>query len=169
MSNPSVQCEDLCNLDPACQAYSYNASALSDNVCFLYKGTGCEVTEGWVTGLKGSWTRLPRAYITHVDLRCMSLSEGSAGELRCAEGTVIDKVVFASYGTPRGTCDRFERGDCHLDETQSIIERCVGHSTCNLTEIVPLLRDPCPDRPKTLRAQVSCRGMYCGCGDCCKT
>lgn len=41
--------------------------------------------------------------------------------LHCEEGNVISSIEFASYGTPRGSCEKFSTGKCHASTSLSIV------------------------------------------------
>ncbi|KAK9155177.1 hypothetical protein Sjap_002657 [Stephania japonica] len=42
-------------------------------------------------------------------------------QLRCDDGHVISDIVFASYGTPLGSCQHFSTGHCHTDSSVSVV------------------------------------------------
>ncbi|KAL0360640.1 UNVERIFIED_CONTAM: Beta-galactosidase 3 [Sesamum radiatum] len=43
--------------------------------------------------------------------------------LRCAPGQSISAITFASFGTPTGTCGSFRLGNCHAQNSHSVIEK----------------------------------------------
>ncbi|KAK4390716.1 Beta-galactosidase 5 [Sesamum angolense] len=43
--------------------------------------------------------------------------------LRCAPGQSISAITFASFGTPMGTCGSFRLGNCHAQNSHSVIEK----------------------------------------------
>lgn len=43
--------------------------------------------------------------------------------LRCQDGHTISSITFASFGTPRGSCQRFSRGNCHAPSSMSIVAK----------------------------------------------
>jgi len=51
--------------------------------------------------------------------------------LYCEDGHVISSIEFASYGTPRGSCDGFSIGKCHASNSLSIVSEvklyCLQH------------------------------------------
>jgi hypothetical protein len=51
--------------------------------------------------------------------------------LHCEDGHVISSIEFASYGTPRGSCDGFSIGKCHASNSLSIVSEvklyCLQH------------------------------------------
>ncbi|KAK9081250.1 hypothetical protein Syun_030613 [Stephania yunnanensis] len=42
-------------------------------------------------------------------------------QLQCDDGHVISDIVFASYGTPLGSCQHFSTGQCHADSSLSVV------------------------------------------------
>ncbi|ALH23217.1 Galactose binding lectin domain containing protein [Chrysochromulina ericina virus CeV-01B] len=59
--------------------------------------------------------------------------------LSCPSGETIDKVLFASYGLPRGSCKSGSGGDfkidpkCHDPNSQKIVEgQCLGKNSCTI-------------------------------------
>lgn len=49
--------------------------------------------------------------------------------LQCPNRTRISSVKFASFGTPRGTCGSYSKGECHDPNSISIVEK-VSSDTC---------------------------------------
>lgn len=84
---------------------------------------------------------------------------GTAGEsgnftLTAPAGHVFDKVLFASYGTPDGTCGNFSTGACHAAASQSIVEGLLlGNSSVTLSASNGVFGDPCPGTSKRLYVQ----------------
>ena len=90
---------------------------------------------------------------------------GSAGEntdltLQCPPGGVIGDVLFASYGTPNGTCGHFQIFNCSSPNSMSTVQKaCVGKSSCKIhVSNDDFGGDPCFDIVKHLDVQVTCRG-----------
>lgn len=68
---------------------------------------------------------------------CAVASEGAEIVFDCG-GELISSVNFASFGTPRGSCEAGEHftrvDDCHYTQSESTLEdRCLGQSTCLFT------------------------------------
>lgn len=42
--------------------------------------------------------------------------------LECDAGQEISSIIFASFGTPRGSCSKFRRGPCHAHNSAAIAE-----------------------------------------------
>ena len=61
----------------------------------------------------------------------------------CAEG-VVDKILFASYGTPTGSCGSWAVGACNAANSSAIVTaKCVGKASCSFIANTPLFGDPC--------------------------
>jgi hypothetical protein len=95
----------------------------------------------------------------HIDLSC-----GGPG------GGTIDKVLFASYGTPSGSCtndgqgsNTFTAGSCAANATAiiAIVSReCLGKTSCVLDAATAGMGgDPCVGTIKTLAVAVNCSGI----------
>ncbi|KAK9081360.1 hypothetical protein Syun_031139 [Stephania yunnanensis] len=50
-------------------------------------------------------------------------------QLRCDDGHVISDIVFASYGTPLGSCQHFSTGQCHADSSLSVVSNSYLHGS----------------------------------------
>ena len=98
----------------------------------------------------------PKKGGTHIDLSC-----GGPG------GGTIDKVLFASYGTPSGSCtndgqgsNTFTAGSCAANATAiiAIVSReCLGKTSCALDAATAGMGgDPCVGTIKTLAVAVNC-------------
>lgn len=85
--------------------------------------------------------------------------------LACASGGTFEHVVFASFGTPTGTCGSFKKGTCDASNTTAWVESlCVGKSSCTIPEdptvrntnspLVQALGDPCHNIEKQLAVQL---------------
>ncbi|EPS63867.1 beta-galactosidase, partial [Genlisea aurea] len=76
---------------------------------------------------------------------------------------VISKIIFASFGTPQGSCGSFSHGQCHSRRTHSIIEKaCVGSRSCSVEVSASLFREPCSNSSsngtttRSLAVEASC-------------
>ncbi|XP_065832516.1 uncharacterized protein [Oscarella lobularis] len=82
--------------------------------------------------------------------------DGWNASLSCTLG-VIDKVHFASYGTPQGTCGNFTMGKCNAANTTAFVEKmCVGKKSCMFPVNTETFGDPCVGTAKTFAVQVTC-------------
>jgi hypothetical protein len=66
---------------------------------------------------------------------------------------IFDKILFASYGTPTGTCENFAIGGCHASNTETkLAPLLLGQNTLTLTYVQQdiLFGDPCMGVNKSL-------------------
>ena len=86
---------------------------------------------------------------------CGTASEQSTLTLKCKVGT-IKSVIFASYGTPAGSCGNFQLGMCNSNKSMAVVSAaCVGKTSCTLTATSAAFGgDPCFDTRKQLSAQI---------------
>lgn len=92
--------------------------------------------------------------------KCATAKEGSRIVLSCPAGQTIDSIVFASYGTPEGTCvNGFKIGSCHGANSQGKVEKlCRGKQSCTLNATNGFFGDPCVGTYKRLYIQYTCSG-----------
>ncbi|CAM8905593.1 unnamed protein product [Rhodiola kirilowii] len=78
--------------------------------------------------------------------------------LRCEDGYVISSVEFASYGTPRGKCQKFSKGKCHAPDSLSLVlKACQGKTRCSIgVSNTDFGGDPCKGVVKTLAVEAMC-------------
>jgi hypothetical protein len=103
---------------------------------------------------------------------CGTVNEGSTTTLSCPAGQKISSIVYASYGTPWGTCGGFVNGACQASGTLVAIQSaCLGQATCSVTASNAAFGgDPCPGTAKQLKVQVACAfpdGTPCDDGNLC--
>ncbi len=85
---------------------------------------------------------------------CGTVGESRSFTLTAPAGHVFDKVLFASYGTPDGTCGNFSIGSCHSATSQSVVEGLLlGNSSVTLDASNGVFGDPCPGTSKRLYVQ----------------
>jgi hypothetical protein len=97
--------------------------------------------------------------------------------LKCPGGT-INRIVFASFGNPTGSCiaggSSFQLGSCHSPRSIEVVEKlCLNRGSCELPSSDAIdhfnvsahkpspmaslfLPDPCVGKPKKLAATVQC-------------
>jgi len=81
---------------------------------------------------------------------CQEVAQGGTATLSCPGGSLIKRIVFASYGTPNGSCGSFTYGTCDsasgvndgppnptgaqtLKAEQKLVEdQCIGLATCTV-------------------------------------
>lgn len=93
-------------------------------------------------------------------------AEDQTFTLQCGQGQVIDRIEFATYGTPATTPARFTTIDpkCHYPNSmEAVWSRCVGRQSCSFvagddhcTDVFGSVHDPCPTTTKQLRAVARC-------------
>jgi hypothetical protein len=72
-------------------------------------------------------------------------------------GDVIDQVVFASYGTPSGTCPNFQAGSCNAGNSTSVTQTlCIGKQSCVIFPNTTTFSDPCFGTAKIYDAVLTC-------------
>ena len=79
--------------------------------------------------------------------------------LRCLDaGAVINDIVFASYGTPEGSCGNYHvNASCHASNSSFIAKDfCFGKQSCAVPAITPVFGDPCVGVNKKLVIQARC-------------
>lgn len=90
---------------------------------------------------------------------CDVAAEDAPVSLTCSSGS-ISKVVFASFGTPSGSCDAgLSQGECHAEKSQQLLEQqCLGKAACRVDASNDVFGDPCYQTVKQLTVQVECGG-----------
>jgi hypothetical protein len=92
--------------------------------------------------------------------RCGMTTENKGLKLGgCKGSSVIDKVVFASWGTPIGDCAHglFTDSNCSAPESFSVVEAaCIGKSNCTVMGNSTDMPDPCVGIHKWFAARVHC-------------
>ncbi|KAJ8634269.1 hypothetical protein MRB53_027605 [Persea americana] len=78
--------------------------------------------------------------------------------LQCDNGQRISSIMFASFGTPQGSCQRFSQGDCHAPNSFSVVsEACQGRNNCSIGVSNKVFGgDPCRGVVKTLAVEAKC-------------
>jgi hypothetical protein len=88
---------------------------------------------------------------------CASAKEDAAAMLSCPAGQIIDRVVFASFGDPSGSCGRFSAGQCAATSALSVVEDlCVGRAGCTVLASNGTFGDPCRGMAKSLAIEARC-------------
>jgi len=77
--------------------------------------------------------------------------------LNCPSGK-FSKVIFASFGTPTGTCGSFAISACHSPKSvQVITDSCIGKTTCMVRASSHYYDDPCFGTTKKLAVELACQ------------
>ncbi len=90
---------------------------------------------------------------------CASAAEQGEATLACPSGQTIDGIVFASYGSPTGTCQSFQTTSCNATTSLSTVQAdCEGKSSCTVAANNGVFGDPCPGTQKALFLEAHCSG-----------
>ncbi|GAV84757.1 Gal_Lectin domain-containing protein, partial [Cephalotus follicularis] len=78
--------------------------------------------------------------------------------LHCEQGHIISSIEFVSYGTPRGSCQKFSKGNCHAPNSLSVVSKaCQGRNSCYIGISNTIFGgDPCRGIVKTLAIKARC-------------
>ncbi|KAF7133046.1 hypothetical protein RHSIM_Rhsim09G0058800 [Rhododendron simsii] len=78
--------------------------------------------------------------------------------LQCDDGHKISSIQFASYGTPKGSCQKFSKGNCHAPNSLSVVSQaCEGRNSCSVGISNAVFGDdPCRGTVKTLAVEARC-------------
>jgi len=86
---------------------------------------------------------------------CATAAENSNATLTAPTGKVFTGVVFASYGTPTGTCGAYAKSYCAADATAFATKLCVGKSTCAVGANNGNFGDPCYGTVKKINVELT--------------
>ncbi|XP_015576407.2 beta-galactosidase 16 [Ricinus communis] len=81
-------------------------------------------------------------------------------KLDCPSNTKISNILFASYGTPEGTCgDAYAVGMCHSSSSEAIVQKaCLGQMRCSIPVSSKYFGgDPCSANEKSLLVVAECK------------
>ena len=85
---------------------------------------------------------------------CGSIGENGILTLTAPPGNVFNSIVFASYGTPTGSCGSFAIGSCHAANSNSIVSAAlIGHNSGSIAASNTVFGDPCGGTPKLLAVE----------------
>jgi hypothetical protein len=88
---------------------------------------------------------------------CGTAPENGAVRLSCPSGQIVERVVFASYGTPSGSCGNFSTGACNAAGSVSSVESlCIGRASCTVPASNATFGDPCRSTVKILAVSATC-------------
>ncbi|MEZ0130161.1 choice-of-anchor D domain-containing protein, partial [Flavobacterium sp. LBUM151] len=86
---------------------------------------------------------------------CNMVNEGSVLSLTAPSG-VFTNVLFASYGTPAGSCGSFTMGGCNASNSVSAVSSyLLGQSSANISADNGVFGDPCGGTPKRLAVEAA--------------
>jgi hypothetical protein len=82
---------------------------------------------------------------------CGTANEGGNLTLTAPAGGVFDQIVYASYGTPDGTCGLYTNGACHATGSTSIVSTyLLNNNTGTIPATNGVFGDPCGGTYKRL-------------------
>ena len=82
---------------------------------------------------------------------CGTAPENGTVFLQAPPGTVIDQIIFASYGTPNGSCGSFTLGGCHASNSVTRVGSvALGHNSASIPATNGFFGDPCGGTVKRL-------------------
>jgi len=88
---------------------------------------------------------------------CTSVGENGVATLTCPAGTRVQRIAFASYGTPTGSCGAWVRATCDAPRSTRVVEgSCLGRASCSVLATNGTFGDPCPGVLKRLSIEASC-------------
>ena len=66
--------------------------------------------------------------------------------MACPQGVISD-IIFASYGTPTGSCGTWAvNASCNSNQSVAVVKAaCLGKSSCSVPTTTPVFGDPCYD------------------------
>ena len=109
-------------------------------------------TFGGVIDVRNTTTGCVSAATTTI---CNTVNENSNLTLTAPSGT-ITSILFASYGTPTGSCGNFQVSACNATSSLSVLQNaCVGNQTCTVAATNGVFTDPCVGTVKRLYVQAS--------------
>lgn len=91
--------------------------------------------------------------------QCGFVPENQVMQLACADGSAIQGILFASFGTPTGTCPgHLAKGSCDAKSSMDVVTRaCVGKSSCSIDVRNDVFGgDPCVNTVKELAVELKC-------------
>jgi hypothetical protein len=88
---------------------------------------------------------------------CATVAERASATVACPAGEVFGSVVFASYGTPSGSCGSFATSTCSAATSGArVSSACSGKASCTLSATNAVFGDPCAGTKKHLSVELSC-------------
>ena len=127
-------------------------------ICSPAAGAGgdLDAVDATIVTMRGS---LRSSWTTASAKTCATAQENENATLTCSgpSGT-INGIVFASFGTPKGTCGNFSTFNCSAAASVDKIKAlCIGKHSCSIPATnVFFGGDPCLDVRKSLAVQATC-------------
>ena len=113
--------------------------------------------------LEFSWKQYPRRvcfkFPEHPSGGNSLLGDRKTYTMSCpSEDSMIEEVLFASFGTPKGTCGHMAKGECHVTGSEEKVRKlCVGKRVCTIPVTQEYLGSDCAHyETKWLHVDVQC-------------
>ena len=115
-------------------------------------GNACGAGNACISGVCHVCSNVPSAY-------CMGQGTPSyAATIKCPGDQIIKQIVFASYGTPGGTCGSYTKSGCDAATSLSVVQAaCVNRNTCTVNSDNCTFGDPCPFVVKSFSIEGVCQ------------
>lgn len=134
------------------------------SVSMLNWTTGAETARYWalkilIDHMKPGSDKLATTEVNPIisNLFCGTVLQNNNVTLTCP-GSVIGKIILASYGTPIGTCPNFREGTCNTPKAKDLVEAsCLNKESCSVFLGDRTLGDPCPGSVKRGVIVAQCR------------
>ena len=85
---------------------------------------------------------------------CGTVGEGGTLTLTAPAGKIFNSIVFASYGTPVGSCGSFAIGGCNATSSTTIVSAALmGHNSGSIGANNGVFGDPCVGTGKLLAVE----------------
>lgn len=93
----------------------------------------------------------------YIGTACGTTNENTTLTMSVPEaGTIFNRVDFASYGTPNGTCGAYTVGSCAAGTSTTIVQNTfIGQSSASLAVNNTTFGDPCAGTFKRIYVQLS--------------
>ncbi len=86
---------------------------------------------------------------------CQTVLENGTLTMTAPAGAVFTDVIFASYGTPNGSCGSYTTSSCHASSSVAIVEAAaLGNGSFTIEAANDIFDDPCPGLPKRLTVEM---------------
>lgn len=91
------------------------------------------------------------SFFVNAQTLCGTAPEGGTVTLTAPAGHTFISVIFASYGTPNGSCGAFTIGGCHAAISMTVVENAlIGNNSASIPATNGVFGDPCGGTVKRL-------------------